>query len=329
LDVLSEVLRAVRLTGAIYFDVTARAPWVAETPSMTSICTNVMPEAEHVIAFHIMLDGWCWAGVGDESEPPVRIEAGDAVLFPHGDNHYMSPKQGLRSEPIHEIYYKPKDQPLPFVISEFPGGGTGEKSRFVCGYLGCDRLPYNPLLTALPRTLHIRCKKDSANLTCDLIRVALAERDSGRAGGESVLAKLSELMFVQALRQHIEEAPEDQRGWLSGLRDRHVGAALALIHGQPAEDWTLDRLARESGLSRSAFAERFVHFVDDSPMRYLGRWRMQLAARALERPGSSIAKVAAEVGYQSEAAFNRAFKKFVGAPPGEWRRSHVAAITAE
>jgi AraC-like DNA-binding protein len=194
----------------------------------------------------------------------------------------------------------------------------------VCGYLGCDRRPYNPLLDALPRMLHIRSEKTPANLTADLIRFALAERDSGRAGGESVLAKLSELMFVQALRQHIEQTPEGERGWLSGLRDRHVGAALKLIHGRPAEDWTLDRLAREVGLSRSAFAERFAHYVDETPMRYLGRWRMQLAARALERPGVSIAQAAADVGYQSEAAFNRAFKKFVGAPPGEWRRSHMA-----
>jgi AraC-like DNA-binding protein len=132
-------------------------------------------------------------------------------------------------------------------------------------------------------------------------------------------------MFVQALRQHVEQTPADERGWLSGLRDRHVGAALKLIHARPAEDWTLDRLAKEAGLSRSAFAERFVHYVDESPMRYLGRWRMQLAARALERPGVSIAQAAADVGYQSEAAFNRAFKKFVGAPPGEWRRAHAAA----
>jgi AraC-like DNA-binding protein len=327
-DVLSEVLRAVRLTGAIYFDVNARAPWVAETPSMSAICVNVMPEAQHVIAFHIVLEGGCFAQVGDESEPPVWLGAGDAVLFPQGDEHVMTTERGRRAEPNLDMYYRPADQPLPFVVKEFPGGGTGAESRFVCGYLGCDRRPYNPLLNALPRTLHIRCPQGSANLTCDLIRVALEERRSGRAGGESVLEKLSELMFVQALRQHIEEAPEGERGWLSGLRDRHVGAALKLIHGRPAEDWTLERLAKEVGLSRSAFAERFGHFVDEPPMRYLGRWRMQLAARALERPGMSIAQAAAEVGYQSEAAFNRAFKKFVGAPPGEWRRSHMAHAEA-
>jgi AraC-like DNA-binding protein len=323
-DVLSEVLRAVRLTGAIYFDVSARAPWVAETPSMSTICASVMPEAEHVIAFHIMLDGGCWAHIAEGAEPPVQLGAGDAILFPHGDNHVMTTEQGRRAEPNIDIYYRPKDQPLPFVIKEFPGGGTGEQSRFVCGYLGCDRRPYNPLLDALPRMLHIRCPEDGSNLTCDLIRAALAESKSPRAGGETILAKLSELMFVQAVRQHIDELPSGTSGWLSGLRDRHIGAALRLLHAQPAEPWTLDRLAKDVGLSRSAFAERFAHYVEESPMRYLGRWRMQLAARALERPGTSIAQAAADVGYQSEAAFNRAFKKFVGAPPGEWRRAHLA-----
>jgi AraC-like DNA-binding protein len=238
----------------------------------------------------------------------------------------MTPDLGRRSEPNYGMYYRPADRPLPFVINEI-GDGRGAHSRFVCGFLGCDRQPYNPLLGALPRTLAIRGPKNGANLIGDLIRFAIVEGEAQRAGAESILAKLSELMFVQALRQHIETTPEGERGWLSGLRDRHVGAALALIHGKPAEDWTLDRLAREAGLSRSAFAERFAHYVDESPMRYLGRWRMQLAARALERPGVSIAQAAAEVGYQSEAAFNRAFKKLVGAPPGEWRRAQ--ALRAE
>jgi AraC-like DNA-binding protein len=325
-DVLSEVLRAVRLTGAIYFDVSARAPWVAATPSMSAVCTKVMPEAEHVIAFHIMLEGECWAQIADGSEPPAHLESGDAILFPQGDNHSMSTEKGVHGEPDLSLYNRPRDQALPFTLSEF--GGAGAPARFVCGYLGCDRRPYNPLLDALPRTLHVRCPKEGANLTCDLIRVALAEKLAPRAGGETILAKLSELMFVQAVRQHIDDLPEGRSGWLSGLRDRHVGAALRLMHGQPADAWTLDALAREVGLSRSAFAERFAHYVDESPMKYLGRWRMQLAARALERPGVSIAQAAAEVGYQSEAAFNRAFKKFVGAPPGEWRRSHLAGAGA-
>jgi AraC-like DNA-binding protein len=325
-DVLSEVLRAVRLTGAVYFDVRAAAPWVAEEPPMSAVSEKIMPDAEHVISFHIALDGGCWAELSDDSAPPVRLEAGDAILFPRGDDHRMASEPGLSAAPNWEVFQRPTDRPLPFVVSEFEGGG--EETRLVCGFLGCDKRPYNPLLDALPRMLHVKCPQDGANLTCDLIRVALAEGQASRPGGESVLAKLSELMFIQAVRQHIETLPEEEQSWFSGLRDRHVGAALALIHGRPAEAWTLERLAKEAGLSRSAFSERFTHFVQEPPMRYLGRWRMQLAARALERPGVSIAQAAAEVGYQSEAAFNRAFKKLVGAPPGEWRRAHEATAEA-
>ena len=237
MDVLSEVLRAVRLTGAIYFDVTARAPWVAETPALSSICAKVMPEFEYVIAFHIMLDGWCWAQLGDESEPPVRFAEGDAILFPQGDGHLMGSEPGRRSEPDYTLYYRPNDRPLPFVLKEM--GGHGEASRFVCGYLGCDARPFNPILSTLPRMIHVESPKGERSPTTELIRMAVEESTNRRAGGETILAKLSELMFVQALRRYLDDLPPESRGWLSGLRDPQLGAALGLIHGQPAEDWTL------------------------------------------------------------------------------------------
>lgn len=202
-------------------------------------------------------------------------------------------------------------------------GGAGAAVRLVCGYLGCDARPFNPILAGLPRLMHVRCARPDADPTLELIRMALEESASPRAGGETVLAKLSELMFVQSLRSFVDQLPPESEGWLSGLRDPHVGLALGLIHGRPAEDWTLERLAREVRLSRSAFADRFSHFVQEPPMRYLGRWRMQLAVRALESPSTSIAQAASQVGYQSEAAFNRAFKKHVGVPPGQWRRARV------
>jgi len=323
LDVLSDVLRSVRLTGAIYFDVHARAPWVAETPPASSICTNVMPEFEHVVAFHIMLDGWCWAQLADMSEQPIRLEAGDAVIFPTGDAHFMGTEKGQRSNPDMNLYRRPNDRALPFVLNEL--GGDGEKSRFVCGYLGCDAHPFNPILGALPREMHVKKSSVGGALTRDLINAALQENEQPRAGGETFLSKLSELMFLQAIRQHIESLPEDARGILSGLRDRHVSKALVLMHGRPSENWTLDTLAREVGLSRSAFAERFVQCMGAPAMQYLGNWRLQLAARSLERQGVSIAQAAAEVGYESEAAFNRAFKRLVGVPPGTWRKSRAAA----
>ncbi len=326
MDVLSDVLRAVRLTGAVYFDVRARAPWVAETPATSSICANVMPAFEHAISFHIMLDGWCWAQLADESEPAIKLEAGDAVIFPEGAGHYMSTERGKRAEPDLNIYYRPTDRALPFMLNEF--GGEGEPARFVCGYLGCDTRPYNPLVDALPRIMHVRASSKAGMLTFDLIRVALQENEQPSAGGETILSKLSELMFLQAVREHVDGLPEQSVGWLSGLRDRHVGAALKLMHGKPSENWTLDGLAREVGLSRSAFAERFAEVMGAPPMHYLSTWRLQCAARLLERPGLSIAQAAAEVGYESEAAFNRAFKKQVGLPPGAWRKSRQARADA-
>jgi transcriptional regulator GlxA family with amidase domain len=197
----------------------------------------------------------------------------------------------------------------------------------VCGYLGCDARPFNPVLQGLPRLLHARAA-DGAECMAQLIRLAVDETAKRRSGGETVLSKVAELMFVDVVRRHIDALPPGSSSWLSGLRDNHVGAALALMHGRPAEAWTLERLAREVGLSRSAFAERFAHFVQESPMQYLTRWRMQLATRLLERQGVGVAQVAAEVGYESEAAFNRAFKKCVGAPPGAWRRSRQVSAQA-
>lgn len=210
------------------------------------------------------------------------------------------------------------------MLSEF--GGSGEPARFLCGYLGCDARPFNPILDALPRLLHVRASTSEGNLTYELIRAALHESERRRAGGETILSKLSELMFLHALRQHIDVLPAESTGRLSGLRDRHVGRALHLMHGRPAERWTIDALAREVGLSRSAFAERFTELMGAPPMHYLGNWRLQLAAQLLEQNGMSIAQAAAEVGYESEAAFNRAFKKQVGVPPGSWRRSRMGAV---
>jgi len=321
-DVLSDVLSAVRLTGAVYFDITARAPWVAATPAMSSICMRVMPGFERVIAFHVMMQGSCWAQLADGSEPPVLLESGSAVLFVRGDPHVMSSEPGRQGEPNMDLYYHPADKPLPFVFSEF--GGTGEPTKFVCGYLGCDERPFNPILEALPKILLVRSVQERGYQIRDLIRVALLEKESPRAGGESLLAKLSELMFVQAVREHIESLSPEAKGWLAGLRDPQIGNALQLMHGRPAEAWTLESLAHEVGLSRSVFADRFTHVMGTPAMHYLSNWRLQRAARLLERQSLSIAEAAAAVGYESEAAFNRAFKRQVGQPPGGWRRARAA-----
>jgi transcriptional regulator GlxA family with amidase domain len=223
------------------------------------------------------------------------------------------------------MYFRPTDRQLPFQIS--PPGGDGERTRFACGYLGCDARPFNPVLQALPRILHAQ-GAEGAGCMAQLIRMAIDESATRRSGGETVLSKLAELMFVDVVRRHIETLPKEAGGWLSGLRDPQISKALSLMHGRPSEAWTLERLAHEIGLSRSVFADRFHHFVQETPMQYLARWRMQLATRLLERQGVGLAQVAVEVGYESEAAFNRAFKKCVGVPPGAWRRGRQVAVQA-
>jgi len=321
MDILSDVLRAVRLTGAIFFDNYVQAPFVGGSPHTKTIAGRVMPEAQHVIQFHALLAGSCWAALMDDPTNSAHLEAGEIAIFPMGDGNVMSSAPGMRAEPNMEMYVRPNDRRLPFV---FRHNGTGEEDcRFVCGYLGCDARPFNPLLESLPRLFCAQMSAASRNWLASLLQVAADESELGGAGSETMLAKLAEVMFVEVVRKYIAGLPKESRGWLSALRDQHIGRAIRAIHGQPAKQWTLEALAREVGLSRSVFAERFAHCVGLSPMNYLARWRMQLAARRLEIPGISIARIAAEVGYESEAAFNRTFKKYVGVAPGAWRKTRI------
>jgi AraC-like DNA-binding protein len=327
MDVLSDVLRAVRLTGAIFFDVEACSPWVATTPRIERFKRAVMPHAERVIAFHVMTAGSCWAQLTEGCLSPVRLNPGDLVVIPMGDEHVLSSSPGMRVEPNLDNYRRPTDRslPVPFLLNE---GGGPERCHFICGYFGCDERPFNPLLDVLPRMFHASISAATQSWLMSLVRAAVEESERGTPGGETMLAKLAELMFVEVIRKHINTLPEDARGWCSGLRDPQVGAALRLIHSRPAQAWTVDTLARDVGMSRSAFAERFAAFVGAPPMHYLTRWRLQLAANLLANGGASVAWAAAAVGYESEAAFNRAFKKFVGVPPGAWRRGGAVAAQA-
>lgn len=326
MDVLSDVLKTVRLTGAVFFDVDFTAPWVAETPPGAAIASNVMPEAEHIIMFHAITSGEGWAELLDNSTPPFRLAAGDIIVLPMSDAHVLCSTPGMRATPDLAMYRRPTDRHLPIYIEK--GDGGGEQTHFVCGYLGCDARPFNPVLQGLPRLLHARGSDGVGSIT-ELFRLAINETATRRSGSETVLSKVAELMFVDVVRRYIDTLPTAAASWLSGLRDPHVGAALTLMHGRPAEPWTLERLAREVGVSRSVLADRFTHFVREPPMQYLTRWRMQLATRLLERQGMGLARIAAEVGYDSEAAFNRAFKKCVGVPPGAWRRGHQAPAEAD
>jgi AraC-like DNA-binding protein len=348
MDALSDVLRAVRLSGAVFFDIHAAEPWVAETPLGRSVVHAMFPGSEHMISYHVILEGSCWALV--EGEPPVQLSAGDVIVFPHGDTHVLTSTPGMRKKPNMSMYRRPTEGHLPFTISMGPmpqaAGANGVASaakgpasaatgvaaaqapasatgaRFVCGFLGCDARPFNPLLHALPRVMRV---SDDANGTLSsYVRFALAESKVPRIGGESVLGRLSELMFLHVVRRYLEGLPPEQTDWLSGLRDEPVGRALAALHRNPARAWTLQSLAREAGISRSVLAERFAQFVGHPPIEYLTSWRMQLAANQLRSSTESVAEIANRVGYESEAAFSRAFKKAVGAPPSEWRKTPQA-----
>jgi AraC-like DNA-binding protein len=323
MDALSDVLRAVRLTGAIFFDIHASEPWVAETPAGEAIVEAMFPGSEHLICYHVITQGSCWACV--PGEPPTLLSAGDIIVLPQGDTHVLSSTPGLRRTPDMTLYRMPSDGKLPVSISM--GGPNGAPVHFVCGFLGCDARPYNPLLSALPRVILVSGHAGGA--LAAYVQFALAESKQPRMGGQCVLGRLSELMFVDVVRHYLETLPADRTGWLAGLRDPYVGRALSVIHRNPARDWTNESLAKNVGLSRSALAERFTQFVGQPLMQYLTNWRMQLAANHLLSGTESVAVIANRIGYESEAAFSRAFKKAVGTPPSQWRKlrsEHAADV---
>jgi len=324
MDVLSDVLLAVRLTGAVFFDVEARAPFATESPRAEIIRERLMAGAGHVIGFHVVTEGDCWAEAVDRPDSPAHLHAGEMVIFPAGDANTMASTPRMRGRPDWSRYYRPVDESLPFSISLVPADDDCDpgdrRCRFVCGFLACDVRPFNPLIASLPRIVRAPVSAQSWQWMTGLLDAAVTPGEAGSTGREAMLAKLAELMFVEALRAHIATLPPDARGWVAGLRDAQVGSVLRVMHGRPAEPWTLSSLAREVGMSRSSLAERFTTYVEVPPMQYLTRWRLQLAAGMLQGGSVGVAGAAAAVGYRSEAAFHRAFKRYVGMSPGAWRR---------
>lgn len=327
-DTLSDLLRAVRFRGALFYFIEGAAPWVAEAPAAREIIPAIMPGAGHMIEFHGVVKGSCWAAMVGES--PVRLETGDVILFPQGDAHVMSSAPGLRASAVDiAVFHSPRPPQLPYALTmqgeemstaRLKGGGR-ERATVVCGFLGLDAKPFNPLLAALPRVLKIPGSTlGEGSWVSMFLRAVVAESSQKRPGGEAVLERMSEMLFVEVLRRYVDSLPPEQTGWLAGMRDHAVGRALAVLHERPAEPWTLERLSDEVGLSRSSLHERFVHFIGQPPMQYLMRWRMQIASGMLRDTNAKVIEVALGVGYESEAAFSRAFKREVGAAPGTWRR---------
>jgi AraC-like DNA-binding protein len=320
LDPLSDVLRTVRLTGACFFRVQASSPWWAEVPDAADIASSILPRAQHLVSYHVVTEGRCWAGLADGSG--LWAETGDVVVVPHGDCYALSTapgKVGLQPVDVSRAFFRQlAARELPLTICD--GGGGPDGANVICGFLGCDALPFNPILSMLPRLLRIpQPAAQPEDRLGRWIEFALAESIERGAGSDSVLLRISELMFVEVVRRLVQALPAEEKGWLAGLRDPFVCRALGLLHQQPAATWTLEGLARQTGLSRSALAQRFAHFVGQPPMQYLARWRMQLAARLLADGIAKVGAVARDVGYDSEAAFSRAFKKTVGTSPARWR----------
>jgi AraC-like DNA-binding protein len=324
-DALSDVLSAVRLSGSVFFDVTARSPWVAEAPPAAQIANEVTPGAQHAIEYHVVTRGACWISlIGDVELAPVRLNEGDIAVIAHGDPHVVSSAPGMRAEPNLSAHRRPEDpNALPFTLRTGSEGPTD--THLICGFFSCDARPFNPLLDALPRFMRFNrdASLGSQSLLDQFIRFATAETGNKRAGSQSVLNRLSELLFVEVIRLYMDQLANDNTGWLAGLRDPLVGRALALLHARPAHAWTLEELAAEAAASRSALADRFTQIVGYPPIQYLTQWRMQIAARRLADPGVKVAAVAHEVGYESEAAFSRAFKKLVGRSPSQWRTGSI------
>jgi AraC-like DNA-binding protein len=318
MDALSQTLRVVRLVGAIFINARFTAPWCYQSPSADSAAALLEPGAERVVIFHLITEGECYVELGND--PPVHLSAGDVVVFPQGDAHRMSSEPGLAPA---------AGARLDVVLSRRPRqlsyGGGGATTRLVCGYLACDTRLAGILLAGLPALVRVNVRGSNAGVWLEAsVRYALAEARSPRPGGEGVLAKLAEVLFIEVLRLYMNEQGEGRTGWLAGVGDRIVGAALNSLHKNPGHAWTLDELARTAGTSRSVLAERFQQLVGSSPMQYLTQWRMLLAANLLCRSNASLARIAEEVGYQTDTAFSRAFRREFGSPPAAWRRSQSA-----
>lgn len=314
MDALSEVLKVVKLDGAIFYNAEFSSPWCFVSPGSQVMAPLLSPGADHVIIYHLLVEGRGFARLREGDRVP--LEPGDIVVFPHGDPHFVENGPRCQAVDDREELKRVLSQGLKLVRL----GGGGEVTKLVCGYMACEPRLAQILLAGLPPLFKVNIRNDAAGRWLEnSIRFSVAENDASSAGSEAVLAKLSEALFVETLRRYIALLPERQKGWLAGARDPEVGRALAMIHRHPARPWTIADLARESGLSRSVLAERFRHYLNEPPMSYLTRWRLQLGAQMLVSTSYSVAQIASEVGYESEPAFNRAFKREFRLPPARFR----------
>jgi AraC-like DNA-binding protein len=307
-DALSETLRVVQLSGAIFINARFSAPWCYQSPRADFAAPLLEPGAERVVIFHLITEGECHVEMADQ--PAVRLSAGDAVVFPQGHAHRMCSQPGLPAATGARL-----DRVLARRPRHLAYGGGGATTRLICGYLACDARLARMLLAGLPSLVRVNVRGSSAGNWLEAsVRYALAEARSPRAGGAGVLAKLAEILFIEVLRLYIAEQGASCIGWLAGVRDPVVGCALHVLHKRPEHPWTLEELA-----------ERFQYLVGSSPIQYLTQWRMVLASNLLAHSSAPLARIAEAVGYQTDTAFSRAFRREFGTPPAAWRRARATA----
>lgn len=323
MDIVSEVLKVVRLQGALFYNGEFSSPWSVYAASSQALAKYFATDKEHVIVYHLLTEGR--ASLRLERGERLALTAGDIVMLPHGDRHII--ENGAASQTLND------EEHLADILSQglklWRIGGGGEITKFVCGYMACDPRLSQIFLNGMPPIFKVNLRNDASGRWLEnAIRFSVDQANMSAPGEEALLAKLSEVLFVETLRAYIAQLPAEQTGWLGGARDSVVAKALALMHKSPAHPWTIAALAKEAGISRSVLAERFRHYLNESPMAYLTRWRLQLGAKMLESTSYSVAQIALEVGYESEAAFNRAFKREFTVPPARFRSQSRSAHAA-
>ena len=315
MDALSELLRVVKLSGAMFYNAECTAPWCFRSPPSRRFAPYVGHPTSHIIEFHLVNEGRGYVRVGQESTPFVP---GDILMLPHGDAHAMG--NGSGCEMIDGEAALPDLLSGQIKLSHI--GGGGELTRLICGYLACEPRLIQPALAGLPRVVRVNIRSDRAGEWLEnSIRYAVSEAAAAAPGSDVIVGRLAEVLFAETLRRYLLQLPPGRTGWLAGTGDPTVGRSLAALHRSPAHAWTLDELAQQAGVSRSVLTERFARYLGDSPMAYLTNWRLELAAEALRTTSRSVLQIASEVGYDSEAAFNRAFKRRFEKPPAQYRKA--------
>jgi AraC-like DNA-binding protein len=313
LDAFSDVLRVIRLAGGVFLEAEFTAPWCISGKISADHCKPFLVTPRHIIASHFVSQGRLQLRV--EGGEAIEVRAGELVLLSHNDDHSFGSDLDTAAIPAHKFVQSQEAGG----IARIKHGGGGEATQVLCGFLGSET-SFNPLLSSLPPVLKLDVRATASGAWIESsFRFAVSEIAAGRMGSATVIAKLSELLFVEAVSQYVANLPAERRGWLAGLRDPQIGRALGLLHARPTQAWTAEGLALEVGMSRSAFAERFTSLIGQPPIQYLTLWRMHMAAQRLREGRGNVAQVALAVGYESEAAFSRAFKRQFGTSPGNWR----------